>query len=190
MIPHYPHNIRIRLAQLKFLSVASWLLMLLSLCPVGCLSFEKLNRKSQQGRDLTTSGVNKRNSIGPIIFLYHEESLVSPNLNSKKQLRFHSVRLNFDTFQTNQCAVLCTWHSKLHTSLLYHYLGSSHVNQTIHNGDISFLKSHSYFSFNFSFTIQDLIRLYSKYWDHAWTYPQPNYGNTVFGNVYLSVGQH
>ena len=30
--------------------------------------------------------------------------------------------LYLDTFQTNQCAVLCTWHSKLHTSLLYHYL--------------------------------------------------------------------
>ena len=32
---------------------------LLSLCPVGCLSLEKLNRDSQQGRDLATSGRNK-----------------------------------------------------------------------------------------------------------------------------------
>ena len=32
-------------------------------------------------------------SIGPILFLYYEESLVSSNLNSK-QLRFHGVRPN------------------------------------------------------------------------------------------------
>ena len=34
--------------------------MLLSLCPVGCLSFEKLNWDSQQGRDLAMSGSNKK----------------------------------------------------------------------------------------------------------------------------------
>ena len=34
--------------------------MLLSLCPVGCLSLEKLNWDSQQGRDLATSGRNKQ----------------------------------------------------------------------------------------------------------------------------------
>ena len=40
-------------------------LTLLSLCPVGCLSFEKLNwdsqQGSQQGRDLATSGGNEKN---------------------------------------------------------------------------------------------------------------------------------
>jgi hypothetical protein len=35
----------------------------------------------------------KKFSIGPILFLYYEESLVSSNLNSK-QLRFHCVRPN------------------------------------------------------------------------------------------------
>ena len=187
MTPDFPHNIGIWLAQLKFFLLHPDVAMSL---PCWLSQFRKAKLRQPTGQRLNNVRGQQKKFNWAIIFLYHEESLVSPNLNSKKQLRFHSVRLNFDTFQTNQCAVLCTWHSKLHTSLLYHYLGSSHVNQTIHNGDISFLKSHSYFSFNFSFTIQDLIRLYSKYWDHAWTYPQPNYGNTVFGNVYLSVGQH
>ena len=35
-------------------------LTLLSLCPVGCLSLEKLNWDSQQVRDLATSGRNKQ----------------------------------------------------------------------------------------------------------------------------------
>ena len=35
-------------------------LTLLSLCPGGCLSLEKLNWDSQQGRDLATSGRNKK----------------------------------------------------------------------------------------------------------------------------------
>ena len=78
MKPDFPHNIRIRLAQLKFFCCV---LTLLYLCPVACLSFEKLNWDSQQGRDLATSGGNKKISIGPILFLYYEESLVSSNLN-------------------------------------------------------------------------------------------------------------
>ena len=79
MIPDFPHNIRIRLAQLIIFSRCT--LTLLSLCPVGCLSLEKLNWDSQQGRDLATSGYNKK--IVPILFLQYEESLVSSNLNSK-----------------------------------------------------------------------------------------------------------
>jgi hypothetical protein len=40
MIPDFPHNIRIRLAQLNFF----WCpLMLLSLCPVGCLSVSSIS---------------------------------------------------------------------------------------------------------------------------------------------------
>ena len=35
----------------------------------------------------------KKKSIGPILFLYYEESLVSLNLNSK-QLRFHCAHPN------------------------------------------------------------------------------------------------
>ena len=42
----------------------------LSLCPAGCLSLEKLNWDSQQGRDLATSGRNKKISIGPV--WYHQ----------------------------------------------------------------------------------------------------------------------
>ena len=34
--------------------------MLLSLCPVGCHSYEKLNWDSQEGRDLVASGGNKK----------------------------------------------------------------------------------------------------------------------------------
>ena len=56
MIPDFPHNIRIRLAQLKFFCYP---LTLLSFCPVGCLSLEKLSWDSQQGRDRATSGSNK-----------------------------------------------------------------------------------------------------------------------------------
>ena len=67
-------------------------LTLLSLYPVGCLSSAFLNWDSQQGRKLATSGRSNKNkiSIGPILFLYYEESLVSSNLNSK-QLRFHGA---------------------------------------------------------------------------------------------------
>ena len=67
--------------------------MLLCLCPVGCLSLEKLNWDSQQGRDRPMSGRNKKNSIGSILFLYYEKSLVSSNLNLKL-FRFHCVRPN------------------------------------------------------------------------------------------------
>ena len=38
----------------------------------------------------------KKISIGPILFLYYEESLASSNLNSK-QLMFHGVRPNAHT---------------------------------------------------------------------------------------------
>ena len=56
-----------------------------------------LNWDSQQGRDLTRSGHNKKKSIGPILFLYYEESLLSSSLNSKL-FWFHCVRPNTDTF--------------------------------------------------------------------------------------------
>ena len=72
-IPYIPHNIRIRLAWLKFYFVVSW--------------------DSQQGRYFAKTERNKKNSIGPILFLYYEESLESSNLNSK-QLRFHGTHPN------------------------------------------------------------------------------------------------
>ena len=77
MIPDFPHNIKIRLAKLKLFFC--FILTLLCLCPVGCLS----NVRTKQNKIL----------IGPILSLYYEESLVSSNLNSK-QLRFHGVRPN------------------------------------------------------------------------------------------------
>ena len=60
MIPDFPHNIRIGLAKLIFFCCT---LTLLSLCPVGCLSSAFLNGDSQQGRDLATSGLNKKNQL-------------------------------------------------------------------------------------------------------------------------------
>ena len=57
----------------------------------------QLNWDSQQGRDFATSGCNKKKLMGPILFLYYEESLVSSNLNSKL-LWFHSVRPNVSTY--------------------------------------------------------------------------------------------
>ena len=74
MVPDFPHNIRIRMAQLIFFCCA---LTLLSLCPVGCLSSGKLNWDSQQGRKFfefkTTQGVrpNKHTPtlINCLIFL-------------------------------------------------------------------------------------------------------------------------
>ena len=45
------------------------------------------------GQKLSNVRRQQKNSIGPILFLYYKESLVSSNLNSK-QLRFHCVRPN------------------------------------------------------------------------------------------------
>ena len=77
MIPDFPHNIRIRLAQLILFCIV---LMLLCLCPVGCLSLaETANRaETEQHQDAT-----KKSLIGPILFLHYEESLASSNLNFK-----------------------------------------------------------------------------------------------------------
>ena len=60
MMPDFPIDIRIRLAELIFFHCT---LTLLTLYPVGCLSLEKLNWDSQQGRDLATSGCNKKNQL-------------------------------------------------------------------------------------------------------------------------------
>ena len=82
MIPDFPYNIRIRLAQLKIYFLAgTGILILLCLCPVSCLSLEKFSWDSQQGRQ-SQSNVRKQQSYS------YEESLVSPNLNSNL-LMFH-----------------------------------------------------------------------------------------------------
>ena len=90
MIPDFPHNMyKNKVGQIENLFCC--VLTLICLCPVSCLSLGKLHLDSQQGTDLATLGRNKKKSIGPILFLYYEESPVSSNLNSK-QLRFHGVR--------------------------------------------------------------------------------------------------
>ena len=67
MMPDFPYNIRIRLARLKFLLLYP---------------------------DVALSGRIKKNFfMGPILFLYYVESLVSSNLNSKL-FRFPCVRPN------------------------------------------------------------------------------------------------
>ena len=78
MIPDFPHSMKIRLTPLKtFLlrpDVAKSLLCWLS----------QLN-------------TTKKNLMGPILFLYYEERLVSSNLNSK-QLRFHGAHPNIHMY--------------------------------------------------------------------------------------------
>ena len=92
MMPDFLHNIRIRLAQLKFFlrpDLAKSLPCLLSQ-----FSFSKLRELTGQ----RLSNVRKQQkiiSIGPILFLCYEESLVSSNLNSK-QLRFHGAHPSLD----------------------------------------------------------------------------------------------
>ena len=79
MIPDFPHNLRIRLARLKFLSA-------------------KLRQPTGQRQ----SNVMTQHFflIGPILFLYYEESQVSSNLNSKL-FRFHCVRPSVHTLGFN-----------------------------------------------------------------------------------------
>ena len=74
MIPDFPHNIRIRLAQLKFFLLRPDVALSL---PCWLSQFRKAKLRQ------------------PILFLYYEESLVSSNLNSKL-FRFHCVRPTLD----------------------------------------------------------------------------------------------
>ena len=99
MIPDFPHIIRIRLARLK---KNCCILTLLCLCPVGCLS------SGQRHSNVRTQ--QNKISIRPILFSYHEESLVSSNFNSKL-FRFHCVRPNIHiSFSCTEAYVasLCT----------------------------------------------------------------------------------
>ena len=86
MIPDFPHNIRIRLARLNFFLLCPDVAKSLP-CWLSQFSFST-------GRQDAT----KKNSKGPILFLYYEESLVSSNLNSEL-FRFHCVRPNLSTAQ-------------------------------------------------------------------------------------------
>ena len=88
MIPDFPHNIRIRLAQLKLFLLHPDVAKSL---PCWLSQFRKAKLRQSTGQRLSNvRGKQKEISIGPILFLYYEESLVSSNLNSK-QLRFHGA---------------------------------------------------------------------------------------------------
>jgi hypothetical protein len=50
----------------------------------------------------------KKNSIGPILFLYHGESLVSSNLNSNI-LWFHCAHPNVHRYKVSSCPVHVIW---------------------------------------------------------------------------------
>ena len=80
MKPDFPHNIRIRLAGLKFHFVAY----------CGSAKLRQINIRTQQNK-----------SIWPTLFLNYEESLVSSNLNSKL-FRFHCVRPSLHIFKKGE----------------------------------------------------------------------------------------
>ena len=97
MIPDFPHNIKIRLAWLNFFLFPPDVALSLPCC-----------WDSQKGRDRATSGRNKQNSIGPILFLYYKESLLSSNLNSKL-LRFHCAHPNMHPYQQSFFFISKLW---------------------------------------------------------------------------------
>ena len=75
MIPDFPHYINYKIG------------------PVNFFLFRPDVATGQRLRNIRVQQL--KISIGPILFLYYEESMVSSNLNSK-QLRFHGVRPNVD----------------------------------------------------------------------------------------------
>ena len=90
MIPDFPIDIRIRLAELNFFCC---FLTLLIFCPVGLLSFaETANRvETEQPQDAT-----KKIQLGQSYsYIMRKVWYISSNLNSKL-FRFHCVRPNLD----------------------------------------------------------------------------------------------
>ena len=79
MIPDFPIDIRIRFAE-----------------------FRKAKMRQPTGQRLCNFRTQQKKSIGPILFLCYEESLVSSNLNLK-QLRFHGAhpKLYIRKFNSN-----------------------------------------------------------------------------------------
>ena len=91
MTPDFPHNIGIRLAQLKKVLLRPEIALSLR-CWLSQFSFSKLRQPTGHRLSNVLTKQTKI-SIGPMLFLYYEESLVSSNLNSK-QLRFHGAHPN------------------------------------------------------------------------------------------------
>ena len=74
MIPDFPHNVRIRLAQLKKKLLHPDVAKSLS-CWLSQFSFSKLRQPT--GQRLSNVWMQQTKiSIGPILFLYYEESLI------------------------------------------------------------------------------------------------------------------
>ena len=111
MIPDFPHNIRIRSAQLNFFLLRPDVAKSLP-CWLSQFSFSKLRQPTGQRLSNVRTQQTKI-SIGPILFLYYEESLVSSNLNSK-QLRFQGAHPNV---QSSLYDVLSIYVGNIHTAL-------------------------------------------------------------------------
>ena len=64
--------------------------------PCWLSQFRKAKLRQPTGQRLSNVREQQKFSIGPILFLYYEESLVSSNLDSK-QLRFHGAHPTLHT---------------------------------------------------------------------------------------------
>ena len=76
-------------------------------CWLSQFSISKLRQPT--GQRLSNVRGKQKKSIGPILFLYYEESLVSSNLNSK-QLRFHGAHPTY---------IVSTYFEKIEKDLLH-----------------------------------------------------------------------
>ena len=104
MTPDFPHNIRIRLAQLKFFLLRPDVAKSL---PCWLSQFRKAELSQPTGQRQSNVRTQQKKSIVPILFLYYEESLVSSNLNSNL-LWFHCVRPNiYISLQYSNKMILC-----------------------------------------------------------------------------------
>ena len=108
MIPDYPQNIRIRLARLFFLFPPDVVLSL----PYWLSQFIKAKLRQPTGQRQSNVRTQQKKIIGPILFLYYEESLVSSNLNSNL-LRLHCAHPNDHTMFKYVSAALCIAYKKL-----------------------------------------------------------------------------
>ena len=70
MIPDFPHNTRIRLAQLNFFLLRPDVAKSLALLTVS------VQLRHPTGQRLSNVRTQQKKSIGPILFLYYEESQV------------------------------------------------------------------------------------------------------------------
>ena len=71
MTPDFPYDIRIRLAQLKIFLLLPDVAKSLP-CWLAQFSFSKLRQPT--GQRLSNVRMQKKNSIGPILFIYYEQA--------------------------------------------------------------------------------------------------------------------